>query len=439
MTTWSFLTDFAIAGGLLLAGKLLRVYLPILQRLYLPAAVLAGLLGLTLGPYGVDVLPWSEAYGGNASMLTAMLFSALGLATPLPSPQMVARRAGSLWAFNQIATVSQWLFAAAVGLALSHFIWPELSHGFGLVMSAGFMGGHGTSVVVGDIFAGLGWEDALTLSLSFATAGIFISIIVGMIILQVALKKGWVTEFTQFEQMTRTEQRGLIAPPEQKPIMNNTMSSLSVDSFAIHGALILAVTASAYHLATYLSSFHDKVQLPTFVVGFLLGMIARVVAKRSGAQAYLCDNVFSHAGGVTTDFLIVFGVSAIKITVLLNYLAPMAILLVCGVCFTLFLVFWVAPRMLGKQWFEKAIFSWGWLTGTVAMGIALLRIIDPKMRGKVLDDFAIAYVPGSIVDIIVISLMPIAMVSGLYLEAFGIGLGYMALVLLLWRTVLSKQ
>ena len=33
-------------------------------------------------------------------------------------------------------------------------------------------------------------------------------------------------------------------------------------------------------------------------------------------------------------------------------------------------------------WFEKAIFTWGWFTGTMAMGIALLRVADPKMRSR---------------------------------------------------------
>ncbi|MGR5118789.1 sodium/glutamate symporter [Vibrio astriarenae] len=432
------LSDLAIAGALLIAAKLLRVHITLLQKIYIPSAVLAGLMGLAFGPAGMDILPWTDTFTANAGLLTAALFSALGLATDVPSPKTVAQRAGSLWAFNQIASVSQWLFAAMLGWIVTSLFWPEINTGLGVTMSAGFMGGHGTSAVVGDIFGSLGWEDAFSISLTFATVGIFLSIGIGMLILQVALKLGWIKTFTSFNNMDDYERKGLVKPSEQQAVMKDTMSSLSVDAFAIHAALVVIVTAFSYVAADYLSSFHDKVQIPTFVTGFLGGMLVRIIAQQTKASKYLCDGAFNHASGMSADYLIVFGISSIKITVLANYLAPMIVLAFGGVLFTLWLVLWVAPRILGENWFEKGIFSWGWLTGTVAMGIALLRIVDPNMRSKVLDDYAIAYVPGSITDIFIISLMPFAMYHGMQWQALGVGLGYIALVLFIWRFVFNR-
>ncbi|WP_087018490.1 sodium/glutamate symporter [Thaumasiovibrio subtropicus] len=433
------LTDLAIAGVLLIAAKILRVHLTVLQRIYMPSAVLAGLIGLALGPAGIDILPWTDTFTANASLLTASLFSALGLATDVPSPKTVARRAGSLWAFNQIASVSQWLFAAMFGLFLTSFFWPHINPGFGVTMSAGFMGGHGSASVVGDIFTSLGWEDGFTLGLTFATVGIFLSISIGMLVLQFALKVGLINTFTTFDSMNEHERKGLVKPEQQQVVMKDTMSSLSVDSFAIHAALVVAVTAFSYVAANFLSSFNEQVQVPTFVTGFLGGMLVRIIAKRTNAADYLCDGAFKHAAGISTDYLIIFGISAIKITVLAQYLMPMVLLSAGGICFTLWLILWVAPRIMGENWFEKGIFSWGWLTGTVAMGIALLRIVDPKMRSKVLDDYAIAYVPGSITDIFIISLMPIAMFNGMHWQALGVGLSYISVVLFIWRFVLNRS
>ncbi len=259
-----------------------------------------------------------------------------------------------------------------------------------------------------------------------------------MLILQVALKMGWIKTFTNFNNMDEFQRKGLIKPNQQQAVMKDTMSSLSVDAFAIHAALVVIVTAFAYVSADFLSSFHDKVQIPTFVTGFLGGMFVRIVAKQSKASKYLCDGAFNHAAGMSTDYLIIFGISSIKITVLAAYLAPMIVLALGGVMFTLWLVLWVAPRIMGDNWFEKGIFSWGWLTGTVAMGIALLRIVDPNMRSKVLDDYAIAYVPGSITDIFIISLMPLAMYHGMHWHALAAGLSYIAVVLFIWRFVFTR-
>ncbi|GHA55268.1 sodium/glutamate symporter [Photobacterium aphoticum] len=432
------LTDLAIAGALLLIAKVLRVNIPLLQRLYLPSAVLAGLLGLLFGPAILNVLPWTQTFSHNASLLTAALFSALGLATDLPSPKIVAQRAGSLWAFNQIASVSQWLFAALFGLGLTTWIWPTLNPAFGITLSSGFMGGHGSAAVVGNILDDLGWEDGFTLGLTFATVGIFLSISIGMLLLQLGVKMGWIHTFTAFSNMDSYQRKGLIKPDHQKAVMKDTMSSLSVDSFAIHAALVVLVTACSYLSSDYLSSFFDSVQIPTFVTGFLAGMLLRLIAKRTHANQYLCDNAFNHAAGISTDYLIIFGISAIKITVVAHYLLPMTVMAAGGVAFTLWLILWVAPRILGEGWFEKGLFSWGWLTGTVAMGIALLRIVDPEMKGTTLDDYAIAYVPGSITDIFIISLMPIAMYNGYHWEALGIGLAYILAVLCVWRFMLPR-
>ncbi len=134
------LSDLAIAGALLIFAKLLRVRITLLQKIYIPSAVLAGLFGLALGPAMLDVLPWTDTFTANAGILTAALFSALGLATDVPSPKTVATRAGSMWAFNQIASVSQWLFAAMFGLVITTLFWPEVSGALGVTMSAGFMG-----------------------------------------------------------------------------------------------------------------------------------------------------------------------------------------------------------------------------------------------------------------------------------------------------------
>lgn len=46
------------------------------------------------------------------------------------------------------------------------------------------------------------------------------------------------------------------------------------------------------------------------------------------------------------------------------------------------------------------------------MGIALIRIVDPKMASKAMDDYALAYLPIAPVEILLITFVPILFVSG---------------------------
>lgn len=439
ISNWELFTDFGIAGGLLLSGKLLRAHVTLFQKLYLPAALIAGLLALLLGSAGLNLLPWSEQFASNASILTVVLFASLGLATDFPSARTLVQRCGSLWTFNQLANVGQWAFCAAAGLLLATVIWPGLSPAFGLVLSAGFMGGHGTGVVVGESLGGLGWEDALTLALTTATVGIFASILVGLLLIHLGLRKGWIQDFARFESMSRTARRGLVPAGEQGHLGRETAASISIDALAMHAALLVAVSVLAYHAAVFLSGFHELVKVPAFVTAFAFGLTARGVLKRLGGKVYFDDKIFGHCTGTASDFLVVFGIAAIKVTILMNYAAPLIVMVLLGILFNLVMVLLVAPRLLGENWFEKAVFSWGWLTGTVGMGIALLRIVDPKMRSRVLDDYAIAYVPGSVVDMVMISLVPILMMKGMAFEAIAGMLFYLLGILVMWRFILRRQ
>ena len=48
---------FAILSILLIAGKILRVQIPLLQKLYLPSSVVGGLLGLTIFSCWPNLVP----------------------------------------------------------------------------------------------------------------------------------------------------------------------------------------------------------------------------------------------------------------------------------------------------------------------------------------------------------------------------------------------
>lgn len=54
---WSLLSDAGLIAALLLVGTLLRARVRLFQRLMLPSSVMAGFLGLALGPEGWGCCP----------------------------------------------------------------------------------------------------------------------------------------------------------------------------------------------------------------------------------------------------------------------------------------------------------------------------------------------------------------------------------------------
>ena len=107
-----------------------------------------------------------------------------------------------------------------------------------------------------------------------------------------------------------------------------------------------------------------------------------------------------------------FGVASIKLKVVAQYIVPLLILLAVGLVCTFLYVFLIGRRIHSKAWFEKSVFTWGWFTGTMAMGIALLRITDPDGRSRCLDDYALAYLYIAPVEIALVTFSPVLFANG---------------------------
>ena len=78
---WSLFIDLGLISLLLLVGQLLRAKVQLIQRLFIPPSLIAGLLGLLLGPNGLGWLPFSDELGTYASILIAVVFAALPLSS----------------------------------------------------------------------------------------------------------------------------------------------------------------------------------------------------------------------------------------------------------------------------------------------------------------------------------------------------------------------
>lgn len=421
--------DFGIASALILVSKYIRTTATLVQRLYIPAALLAGLIGLLISQNGLALISFSDAASSYGSVLIAVIFASIGLSTEFPKLDILVHRTGKLWTYNQTVTICQWIVALLAGMYVLQLIAPGISPSFGIVMPAGFMGGHGTAAAVGNSLMELGWDDALTLALTSATFGIFASVLGGLAIINVGAYFGLIKNVTKFKDMETHFRKGLIPKAERPSIGAETVSSSSLNVFSLHIALIGVVMLIAYKTSEYISSFNEFVSIPVFACAFLVGCLVRILMKRSGAIDHFEDKLLSFSAGAATDYLVVFGIASIKITVLITYAVPFLTLMLIGMTLCLFLMFYVAPRMLGDHWFEKGVFSWGWMTGTVAMGILLLRISDPKGKSGILEDYAIAYIPGSVVDILLVSFVPTMIMTGYGLTALWIMLGYLAVVM----------
>ena len=423
-TPWVLLSDLGIISALLLVGKFIRVKVKLIQKLFIPPSLLAGVLGLALGPNGLGWLPLSGSMGTYAAVLIALVFGALPLSSPKFTVKEVAGRVGPMWVYAQLGMLLQWALAGLFGLFVMKLIWPELNDAFGVMLSTGFYGGHGTAAAIGEAFNGLGWDEAASLGMTTATVGVICAIIGGLICIKWAAKNKQTAFISDFADLPDELRSGLVPEEKRDSMGNATTSSISIEPLTFHLALVLLVAFLGYSMSVGVKQWYPQLELPVFSCAFIVGLILKKIFDATNVTDYICPQTTQRIGSMATDLLVAFGVASIKLGVVVKYAVPLVVLIIAGALMVFGITFFFGRRLSKTYWFERTIFAWGWWTGTMAMGIALIRIVDPKLSSKAMDDYALAYLPIAPVEILLITFVPIMFMNGMGL---WLSLGCLAL------------
>ncbi|MEJ2888862.1 sodium/glutamate symporter [Actinomycetospora aeridis] len=417
-TPWSLLVDAGLIGALLLVGTMIRRWVRLAQRLMLPASVIAGFLGLALGPNVLGVLPFSDELDTYASVLIAVIFACLPLGDEL-GLRGFGRGTASFSAYS----MAMYTLQVGLGMLLALLLLGPVfgtPDGFGLLLFAGWAGGFGSAAAVGTTFQEAGWVEANSLAFTSATIGLLTGVIGGIAWANWAARRGH-TRLGALTDMPEAMRSGLVRDPEERTAIGvGTTSPSAIEPLGLQVGLVAAVTAAAYGVGEAISALID-LELPTFVLAFVVGLLVRAALERTPAWSYTDSRTIKSLSGVSTDVLIVCGIASIVPRFVADAWLPLTILFVVGLAFLLAMVRWVAPRVMHGAWFEKALFTWGWATGSVATSIALLRMVDPDLDSRTLEDFGLAYLPVVPVETASVALTPLIVIAGL---GWAVGAGW---------------
>jgi len=378
-------------------GKFLRVKVKFFQKLYLPSAVIGGVLGLIIIQVSGDALNnWTVGWTSLPGFLINIVFASLFLGAAIPSLSVIWERAAPQLAYGQIVAWGQWVVGLGfVMIALGTlFKVPDL---FGAALPIGFEGGHGTAGGLRDTFIQLGWNEGSDFSLASATAGIISAIITGIALINWAAKRGYVSILKQLDEMSSEELAGLY-PIEKRPSAGNqTVSADSVDSVALNLAIIGIAVLIGYTIKVALMAIENlffgdaEVKLfagfPLFPLCMIGGLIVQLLISRRARISPVDHKLMQRLGGTALDFLVVAAISTIRIEVIAKGIVPFSLIVLGGIVWNVFCVRVLARRMLPNFWFERAIAEMGKSMGVTATGLLLLRIVDPEQETEAAEAF----------------------------------------------------
>lgn len=410
-TPWSMFVDAGLIGLLLMCGALLRAMLRPLQAMMIPASVIAGVLGLAFGPNGLDWLPFSDQLGTYSSVLIVVVFGCLALTSDFDL-RKIGRSIAGFAGYGVLMYSAQ----VAIGMLLALLILGPVfgtPDGFGLLLFAGWAGGFGSAAAMGSVFADQGWEQAQSLAFTSATVGLLVGIVGGIVQAKIGASRGYAREFRGMKSLPDHMRTGVLATHDERAAIGiHRFSPVSIESLGFQVSMVLAVSAAAYGVSLILAELLPAVAFPLFTLSFVVGLLVRVLLVATRTHDVVDGESLRSISGTATDVLVVCGIASIVPSLVAGYWPALAITFVVGLALCLGLGLLLAPKVVGDAWFEKQIFTWGWATGAVSTGIALLRIVDPKLRSRTLEDFAIAYLPVLPVELTAVTFTPALVLAG---------------------------
>ncbi|MFP4496794.1 MAG: sodium/glutamate symporter [Vulcanimicrobiota bacterium] len=384
----------------ILIGKTLRVKVKLFQFLFLPSSIIAGFIALLIGPEilgrfsNIVIFPdymlgyWRELPG----ILINVVFASLFLGVTIPNPKKVWKIAGPQLCYGSVVGLGQYFFSLLVTLLIliPLFDVPAI---FSCIVEIGFSGGHGTAAGMRNVFRELGFEAGGALGQMSATVGIIVAVVIGIALINVAIRKNYCAFLNEKEGIPTYKKVGLIPKPKRYSIATATVASEAIEPMTFHFAIIsvsiLLGWAILYKILPWLLSFLPpsfntitKIfkYMPLFPFAMIGGILVQLTSMKFNIDNYYDKDTFDRLLGLALDILVISAIASIRLDLILDNIWPFLIIMLSGIIWVVLATVVIAPRMFPEFWFERSITEFGMQTGVTAIGLMLLRIVDPLYK-----------------------------------------------------------
>lgn len=404
-----------ILAAFLLLGKIIRVKSGLVQRLFLPSSVIGGAFILLLGPQVLGRFdgPWGEngifttemldTWRPLAGLLISVIFATMFLGQRLPTPKQAAHLVGPQLSLGVVFGSGQYV----IGLLLAGLILAPLfaaSPMTGALIEMGFEGGHGTAAGMRSVMEDLGFDEGADLAVGLATVGIVGGIIIGIALINWGVRTGRTEILKGDVRMSVEEQKGLFRDDEHYPAATMTSRPASVEPLSLHIAIVALAILVGWCILEALRWMEQRTYasvmvgddtpleifayVPLFPLALLGGVIVQAVANRVGAGHLIDHQMMLRIQGWALDFLVVAAIGTLSLQAIGTNFQAFLILSVAGLLFNVGIFLWLAPRIIGRYWFERGIGDFGQSMGVTATGLILMRITDPDAESPAFEAFA---------------------------------------------------
>ncbi|MFZ7134200.1 MAG: sodium:glutamate symporter [Eubacteriales bacterium] len=398
---WLPITDFLYLSLFLAGASFLKKYVKLFNKLLIPTSIVAGFLGLFLGPEIIGVIPTHPA------ILEIMVYHLMAIGFIALTLKERNHKMNSSSIKTGIIIVSTYLVQGIIGFGISltllYTIAPDIFPTFGLLLPLGYGQGPGQSYSIGRQWEVLGFQSGGQIGLTIATLGFLWACFGGILLLNILVKNKKLSP-SNLPLQPRNEKITDDSEPGEIPLSSG-LDKITVQLFLIGIVYFftLLTLKGLTSVLTPLGSFGETMaQLFWgfhFIIGTLYAMLLRLfydylLKKKLSVTHYPNNYLLQRISGACFDFMITASIAAISITAIKNYLLPVALVSTMGTLVTMLYIIYICRKRFHLYVMEHIIALYGMLTGTISTGLALLKEVDPHFSTQVAENLVLGSAVG---------------------------------------------
>ena len=374
-----------VISSLLVFGRKLNFAIK-LERIGLPIAVICGIFGIIIGPYGLLNFVSEETtdiWEASLTPLLSLVFATLMLGRPIPALKGLIK-----------PILNQFLLALSLGfgqffvggLVVKYFLSNSMQVNplMSCLIEVGFEGGHGAASIIGNSFIKMGFPEGLDLGLAMATMGLLSSSLIGSIFIFAGNIFNLTNQKNISEKMYLNE-----ITYKFKFISDLRILIINLGLAGIAITIGILLNQILRYLSFFLGPFSREIiySLPIFPLILIGSLLVRYFLEKTEKTELISQILQREMGILSTDLLIFAAMASLNLSTVLGNWVPILLLTIVGLIWNILCIGFYAYFVFDEYWFEKSLAEFGNSTGVVASGLLLLRLADPNNISKTLPIF----------------------------------------------------
>jgi ESS family glutamate:Na+ symporter len=382
------IVHFILIALLILVAKVMKERVPLLNRIIIPSALLAGGLGWLISDQALGLVTY------DTRLLEIIIYNSIGLGFIALALRTNDKGANKPFVTGAIIA-SGYLFQAVLGTLVVVVLFSELFLGTGFLISLGFSQGPSLAFNIGS-----GWENqglvplGSGLGIAIASIGFLWGGVAGVIINNVYARKHKLPIINAEEKIVSSK---IDVENHSKITIFDMLTTNIVLVLLIYGVVVLVLAVTQRYLAP-LGGLAGTLANLVYGLNFLIGIMVAFGFKR--IQRYL------HSKGVNVLFVTNNYLLQSISSFLFNVLITASVLIISTASVREYFWFIVIGTTLAgvltypyfkvlaywqfdKHQHEYLIGFYGNNTGVISTGIALVKMIDPELKTPVVQGLVV--------------------------------------------------